>query len=85
MLTQKIQLFPAAKGKNAGVIPNDVAKEFTRISHHIFEGETSDKNSGRHTTKAWLKTHRDDKPISKNTATHILGFEVCMRALSISA
>ena len=85
MLTQRFQLFPAAKGKKAGVIPDDVAQEFARISHHIFEGEPNDKSSGRHTTNAWLQAHPGDKPIAQNAATHILEFKVRMRVLFIVA
>ena len=78
-------MFTAAKGKKAGLIPDDVSEEFKRISHHIFDGESNDKNSGRHTTSAWLKTHPGDKPIAQNAATHILKFKVRMRVLSIVA
>ncbi|ETW81493.1 hypothetical protein HETIRDRAFT_451269 [Heterobasidion irregulare TC 32-1] len=74
-MNQMQSVFPAAKGKKAGLIPDNVSKEFTRISHHIFDGESSNKNSGRHTTSAWLKAHPGDKPIAQNAATHILEFK----------
>jgi len=71
-----VQLFPAAKGTAAGVIPANVKAEFDALSGHIFNGERGNLNSGRHIRSAWLATHAGAMPTGQNPITNILLFRV---------
>jgi len=74
-MNQMQAVFPAVNAQSkAGIITAPVLAEFNRISNHIFNGETTSKTSGRHTSDAWLAANPGSKRNAQNTATHISSF-----------
>jgi len=74
-MNQMQGVFPAVNAQSkAGIITAPVRTEFARISNHIFNGESTSKTSGRHTSDAWLAANPGSKRNAQNTANHISSF-----------
>jgi len=52
--------------KPPGVVPSDLTDKFNKVRPHVFVGETTDKNSGRHTLTSFLQTHPGAKGTENN-------------------
>jgi hypothetical protein len=69
--------------KPPGVVPSDLTVKFNKVRPHVFVGETTDKNSGRHTLTSFLQTHPGAKG-TENNKNKLKEFSVCFIDFNLS-
>lgn len=71
------QIFPAIKNtKRAGVPYQTVKDEWNRIMHHVFDGETSSRTSGRHLRSTWHTANPNSAVQLADGNTHLIKYHV---------